>query len=697
MACGPQAVERVLRPRSVAIVGMSSRPGSTGQIILEGLKINGFAGEIHLVGRSAEPIDGRPVLPGADALPEGVDLAVLTLPAAGVRDAVAACVRRKVRAALVFAAGFAEIGDRAAQDEVSALAREGGVAIVGPNCIGYTNNVDGLTIHLISPRRFPKVSKPGVAFVGQSGGMLGHMQRAADGRGMPLSYVISTGNEAGLDLADFTEYLAGDAATRVIVLYAEQIRRPQAFLAACERGRAAGKPVVLMHPGHGSRARAAAQSHTGALVGDYGAMRCRVEHAGILLVDTLDELMDVTELLVYYPKPPAAGPAILTASGAYVALASDYSEKLDLEIPPLSPETEATVKELLPPFGTYGNPLDVTAAAAADALTAVTKALLDDPNMGSLFISYPIDGKFGVKTIQNFLRGIEDSDKPVVIAALGDTWALDPQIVQAAKESRAIFSRSSDRCLRALALYTAYGRALVRPRGRAACAPIAGLPPLGKGSRPEWLGKKVLAAAGLRVPEGALARSLDEAVAVAARVGYPVALKAQAAALSHKTEAGGVLLGVEDEAALRRAWRTLADNVARAQPHLTLDGALVEAMAPRGLELMLGAKRDAAWGPVLLLGLGGIWLEALGDVRLVPPDASEETIVEELLRLRSAKLLTGFRGAPAVDLEAVARAAALIGRLMLTVPEMSEIDVNPLVAYARGQGVCALDALIVTA
>ncbi|OGA23457.1 MAG: hypothetical protein A3I01_18645 [Betaproteobacteria bacterium RIFCSPLOWO2_02_FULL_65_24] len=696
-ARGSQAVARVLRPRSVAIVGMSSRPGSTGQIILDGLKLNDFKGDIYLVGRGAEPIDGRAVLPGVAALPEGVDLAVLTLPAGAVREAVAACVRRRVGAALVFAAGFAEIGDRAGQDEVSAIAREGGLAIVGPNCIGFTNNVVGLTIHLISPRRFEKAAKPGVAFVGQSGGMLGHMQRAADSRGMPLSYVVSTGNEAGLDLADFTDYLVEDAATRVIVLYAEQIRRPGEFLAACRRARAAGKPLVLMHPGHGTRARSAAQSHTGALVGDHGAMRTRVEHAGVLLVDTLDELVDVSELLVKYPSPPAAGPAVLTASGAFVALTTDFAERLDLDIPPLSPHTEALLKEVLPPFGTYGNPLDVTAGVSPEALTDATKALLDDPNMGSLFISYPIDGKFGARTLQKFLKGMEGSDKPVVVAALGDTSPLDPEMLKAAKESRAVFSRSSDRCLRAIALYTAYGRALTRPGNTVPPAPFKGLPALGKGSQPEWLGKQLLSAAGIRVPEGGLARSADEAVATAARVGYPVALKAQGAALTHKTEAGGVILGLSDEAALRHAWRQLMDNVARAQPGLVLDGALVEAMAPRGLELMVGAKRDAAWGPVLLVGLGGIWVEALGDVQLVPPDASEQTIIAALMRLRSAKLLQAFRGAPAVDVEAVAHAASLLGRLMLTVPEIVEVDVNPLVAHARGQGVTALDALIVTA
>ena len=202
-ARGPKAVAKFLRPRSIAIVGMSTRPGSAGQVILQSLKLNNFKGDIHLVGRSDEPIDGRPVLKSAEELPEGVDLAVFTLPAAGVRDAVAACTKRKVGSAMVFAAGFAEVGEQEMQDEIARTARDGGLAIVGPNCLGVTNNVDGMMLHMLFARealRFGPDSKPGLAFVGQSGGMLGHFQRAADGRGVPLSYVISTGNEIGLEV-----------------------------------------------------------------------------------------------------------------------------------------------------------------------------------------------------------------------------------------------------------------------------------------------------------------------------------------------------------------------------------------------------------------------------------------------------------------------------------------------------------------
>ena len=221
-------------------------------------------------------------------------------------------------------------------------------------------------------------------------------------------------------------------------------------------------------------------------------------------------------------------------------------------------------------------------------------------------------------------------------------------------------------------------------------------PPLTKGPQPEWLSKKILSSAGIRVPKGALVQTLDEAVAVASRVGYPAVLKAQAAALTHKTEAGGVALDLADPDVLRAAWASMHVTVKRAAPAVALDGVLVEKMSRKGVELMIGAKRDRAWGSVLLVGLGGIWVEALGDVELLPVDADKEQIIAALQRLRAARLLAGFRGAPPADVEAVAQAVLALGRLMQTAPDIVEIDVNPLMVHARGEGATALDALVVT-
>jgi acyl-CoA synthetase (NDP forming) len=727
-ARGANAVARFLRPRSIAIVGMSARAGSAGQVVLASLKLNDFKGDIHLVGRGTEPIDGRPVLKSADELPEGVDLAVFTLPAAAVRAAIEACARRKVGSAMIFAAGFAEVGDRATEEAVAHIARAAGLAVVGPNCLGVLNNVDGLLLNMLYAREARRDVTGGVAFVGQSGGLIGHFQRAADGRSLPLTYGISSGNEAGLENTDYLEFLADDPATRVIAIYAEQVRRPAQFLAACRRARAAGKPVVLMFPGRSEKSRKAALSHTGALVGDYTLIRTQVENAGAVVVSTMDEMMDLLEILLRYPVPPVKGPGILTASGAYVALTNDFAEELGLVIPELAPATIARLKEILPTYGNYGNPLDTTAGFTQEMLPLAARALIDDPNVGMLFISFPINAG---ETVRNFNKGMAHSPKPKVLVALGDTLPLIPEILDAAKESPAVFSRSSDRMLRAIAHYTRYGRLLARSRALVEPSPSSSFPPpsqvglarlaqyiaepgqarvpsgegrvralpaptLTKGPQPEWLSKKILSSAGIRVPQGALVQTLDEAVAVASRVGYPVVLKAQAAALTHKTEAGGVALNLADAQALRAAWASMHASIKRAAGGVALDGMLVEKMSGKGVELMIGAKRDRAWGTVLLVGLGGIWVEALGDVQLLPVDARKDEIVAALHRLRAAKLLAGFRGAPPADVDAVAQAVLALGRLMQTTPGIVEIDVNPLMVHTSGDGATALDALIVT-
>jgi acetate---CoA ligase (ADP-forming) len=686
------AVARFLRPRSIAIIGISTRAGSAGQIILQCLKINRFAGAVHLVGRTDELIDGRGVLKSADQLPEGIDLAVFTLPAAAVREAMEACTRRKVGTALVFAAGFAETGDHATQDALAATARAAGLGVVGPNCLGVTNNVDGLMLHMLYAQETSRGITDGVAIVGQSGGLLGHFQRACEGRGIPLSYVISTGNEAGLETTDFLEFLVDDASTRVIAAYCEQINRPQAFLAALRRARAAGKPVVLMLVGRSTKARKAAQSHTGALVSDYTTVRTQVEDAGAIVVPTMDETVDLLAILHRFPVPPAKGPGILTASGAYVALTNDLAEEIDLDLPELEPTTLKTIKEALPSYGNFGNPLDTTAGFSPEMLPIVTKALIDDPNVGMLFISFPIRTAVPVRA---FNEGMAHSPKPKVMVALFDTWPLTDDVEAAVKESPAVFSRSSDRMLRAIALYTRYGRNLARLPVTVAPPPIPGLPKLGRGTQPEWLGKKLIAAAGIRIPDGALARTAGEAATLAKQIGYPLVLKAQAPSLPHKTEVGGVALNLTNEAAVLAAWDAMMRNVKHAAPNTKLDGALIEKMSPRGIELMVGAKRDPGWGTVLLLGLGGIWIEALDDLQVLPAAADKVQIIEALGNLRAAKLLIGMRGAPPADLTAAAEVMLTISGLMQSIPEISEIDINPLMVHGEGEGATALDALIV--
>lgn len=698
----------LLAPRSVVIVGMSSKPGSAGQVVLKNLLNAGFDGALHLVGRSGGEVAGRLVHSSLTDVPVGVDLAILLVPSEAVLDTLRDCGQRGVRGAVCFASGFAEMGEegRARQQQLAEVANASGLALLGPNTIGFFNSVAGFhvsMVELVLPPRLRAEDGPAVAVVAQSGGIGVHIDASLRARQVPVSYVLTTGNEAQVGLSDALHFLADDPSTRTAVVYAEQIRSAPEVLAAFARMRAAGKHVVLLHPGRSEGAQAATRSHTGALAGNHGAMRLAAERAGVLVVDSLEEAIDLGQLMLRFPQAPVGGLGLITASGALCSIAMDYLEPLGLTMPPMSqPQVEA-LRDQLPAYTPPRNPLDLGTLIGPrpDLITLGVGAEQDDPAIGSLLVSLPMPSpEIAPVWLEAFLQGMEGRTKPTIFVMQNEDMPLPAAMLERAARAGTVLMRSPERALRALASFTRHGRLQADWQAASAATgltlPRAALQlPLAQGTLPEWQGKQLLVAAGLATPPGDLARSLDEARVIAARIGYPVVMKAQAAALAHKTEAGGVLLNIADEAQLRQGWQQLHDSIARHAPGTLLDGVLVETMAARGLELVVGAVRDPNWGPVLMLGLGGIWVEVLGDVQLLSPDLPHAAIVRRLQALKAAKLLQGFRGQPAVDVDAVARTVAAVGALMLQRPEIAEIDVNPLVAYSEGQGVLALDALVV--
>lgn len=692
---------RLLRPRTIAIVGVSPEPGSIGGAVLANLERFGYGGTIHLVSRNRSAIDGRPCLPAIDDLPDGIDVAVLAVPAPAIDAAVAACARRKVGAALIYAAGFAETGaeGRARQEAIAATARAAGMALSGPNCIGLVNFVDRVPL-TYEPLMPPEpTTAPAVAIIAQSGAMASALRPALAAKGLGISHVVSTGNEAGLGAEDYLAVLLEEASVRAFVVFAEQLRKPQRFLEIADRARALDKPIVLLHPGRSARAQASARSHTGALAGDHAVMAALLRHHDVVLVDTIEELIDTAELLARFRAPPQAGAAILTNSGAFKGLALDFCETIGLDLPQPQPETIAALRQVVPDFAAVDNPLDTTGQTIKDPwiFTDSARLLLADPSIGSLIVAIVPGGpRQAMAKVDALLPALTASDKPSAVAVMGDEQPLPAEFLPAFRAKGIPVFRSPERALRAMAHATAYGRH--RAEARSAPEPIA-LPRievLQAGIVPEYAGKELLAALGIAVPRGALAADLAEADAIAARIGYPVVLKAQARELAHKTEAGAVIVGIPDASALAEAWERLHRNVARARPGLVLDGVLIEAMAKPGLELLVGGRRDPDWGPVVMVGLGGVFVEVLKDVCLMPADLGREAIAAEIGRLKAAPLLSGVRGRPAADLDALCDVVLRLGALLRRYPNLVEIDVNPLVVYPRGQGVLALDVLLVT-
>lgn len=698
-------VDRILCPHSIVIVGASADPRAFGGFVQGNLERFGYDGDLHLVSRSSPDINGRACVSSIDALPEGIDLAVLAIPESGVLEAVKQLAARHCHAAVLFASGYAEAGEegQARQRALAEAAREADILLVGPNCMGFTNLAAGVPVTFEPMPARPRETRPGVGVVAQSGFMAANLRDAFLGRGVPVTTVFSTGNEVSVCVEDVLAHYIADAQTRVITVYVEQIRRPRLFLQLAAQAREAGKPVVLLMPGRSARAREAAQSHTGALAGDHATATALLQREAVVVVDSLDELLDASAILLRYPQPPAGGTAFMTGSGAMKNIALDFADDLGLELPALGDATVAKLAAMLPAYAVAENPLDYTTIGVRQPglIGELLLTLLDDERIGNIVLAIPVGPEMAQRDkAEHIVPAFAKASKPAVLVLTGDTGPVESFFLDAIQASGVPMFRSADRALRALRRVATYGEALQRAArantGQVAALPLPGaVPP--NGIFAEYQGKAWLAQAGLVVPLGRLARSAEEAVRVAGEIGYPVVLKAQASALPHKSDVGGVLVGLADEAALRAGWTQLYASVGRHRPDLELDGALVESMGPRGLELVVGARRDADWGPVVLVGLGGIWIEALKDVRLIPADMAEEDIVVELGRLKAAVVLQGIRGAAGVDLKAIARVVAQVGAQMRANPAITEIDINPLVAYPIGSvaPVLALDALVV--
>ncbi|MES2043380.1 MAG: acetate--CoA ligase family protein [Pseudomonadota bacterium] len=698
MAADPAlSLARLLRPSSIAIAGASPDPATMGGVVLANCERFAFSGTIHLISPTRDEINGRRCVKSVDDLPEGVDALVLNVPRAAILPAVKAAAARGVGGVIVFASGFAEGSDegRREQEEIAAVCQAAGMALLGPNCMGYVNYAGGAALTFEPAQPQPLGDRRSVSVVAQSGATASGIRAGMLGRGISVSLSVATGNEAVVHASDLIELIVTEGTASAIAIYVEQIRNPQAFLRAVRKARDAGVPVIMMHPGRSKRGQEAAQSHTGSMVGDYALMRSAVENEAVVVVDTMDELFDAVAILHRFPSPPAGALGVVTNSGAIRGMAFDFAEDIALPIADLSSDTLARIATLLPAGMEIDNPLDVgtTGFTSGSIFGQSTQAMLDDPAVGAVLLPMAGGGPSQQRSKADSIIPVAlTATKPVAVAITGDESVLDPDFVAAMRASETPLFRSPERAMRAFAAVARYAAALQSVDDR---TPVAtGL--LGwdaPGVKPEYVGKDFLRTLGVQVPAGGLAASLEEAVTIAARIGYPVVLKAQAVALSHKSDAGGVILNLRDEAVLREGWAKLMANIGA----VALDGVLVEQMSAPGLELVVGARHHPEWGPSVLVGLGGVLIEALDAAELLPADISHARAVERIRGLRGARMLGKFRGKPARDVDAVADVVVKVGAAMRAGLAIEEIDINPLMVLAEGEGAVALDALIVTA
>jgi acetate---CoA ligase (ADP-forming) len=695
-------IDRLLRPQSVAVVGASDKRGSLGASVLANLDAAQYAGTIHLINPNRTEVAGRICLSSVENLPWGVDCAVLAIPKTGVLDTLRACAARGVGAAIVFSAGFAESGGegRAEQAEMKRIADRTGMAVLGPNCLGIVNALDGVALTFVGTKPYSTTIR-GVAIVSQSGAMAAVLGVAFRTHGLNLTYSVSTGNEAVTGVEDYVEFLLADPQTSVIALLVEQFREARRFLELADRARDAGKSIVLLHPGSSEAARASAATHTGALTGDYDVMRAKVTGAGVVFVETLEELIDSTHLLLECPAARAThgGACVLTESGAFKALTLDLCERVGLPLPHLSARAEASLREVLPAFIPPSNPLDVTAQGLVDPdlYRRTLPPLLADETVGWVIFTIILTDETTVALkLPPILEAIAtvDREKPILFAGLDEGAVFAEVYRNRLRELRVPFFPTAERAFRAVGrVRSARRQATTFDDTRPSISAPARLP---AGVLSEFESKAVLRRIEplcASLPDGALVTSAAQALEVATALTYPVVLKAQSRQLLHKTEVGGVMLNLRSAEEVKAAWDKLHSNVQRHSPGLVLDGVLVERLSSPGTEFIVGARNDKDWGPILLVGLGGVFAEALQDARLLAPGLSRIEIEGEIRKLKAATILRGFRGAAPPNIAALARIVSIVGAFIRAHPEVLEIDLNPVVVTASDASI--VDALIV--
>lgn len=694
----PAALDRLFRARSIALVGATDRSVWSSAAFANFGRL-GFSGRVHVVNRNGGTVHGLPAATSCAAIGEAVDAALLMVPERAIPEAFADLRAAGIRGAVMLTSGFAETGAEGAARQAALLraARDAGVTLLGPNCLGFINYAGRVPIWTTQPP-LPVLEGGALGVVSQSGATAGFIAAFAHRQGMGLSHQVSTGNEADVSVARVLDFLVDDPATRAVGLFLEAVHDAPTLLAAARRALEAGKPVVAIKIGASENAARAARAHTGSLVGDDRVFEAVCRQAGIIRVHSIEDLVHTAGLLVELGPVRRRRLGLVSISGGVCEMAADHAEAAGVEVPPLAPSTKAALRDVLPAFGTPNNPLDVTGGAMLDpALFARSlPAFGADPGLGLLacFMDLPdtaedIAGYRG-EIVRQIAAGFRAADLPAVMLSVLARPVTEAGRALLAETGIAYLGSGVQHGIGAIA--RAFAWAERRERGFApAIAPPA---PATERPRTEHEALAFLASRGVPAVPVALARTEAEAVDAARAVGGPVALKVASADIAHKSEVGGVLLDVLGDEAVADGFRRIAANARAARPGAALDGVLVAPMRGGGIELFVGVLRDPLWGPAIAVGLGGVWVEALRDTALRLLPVSPEEVLAMLSELRGAALLDGHRGRPAVDRRAVAEAVARIGDAALALgPALVSLEVNPLLATPAGAE--ALDALVV--
>lgn len=687
----------LFRPKSIAILGASEEPGRIGGRPVQLLKDFGFEGKIYPVNPNRETVQGLEAYPSIDAIPGGVDQAIMAVPAKIAIDVAEQCAAKGVKSIVAFTSGFSEMNTEgeAMQQRLTDIADESGMRILGPNCLGIFSTRDcawsTFSSSIIHGR--PKVGSIGV--VSQSGAFGAHFFVLLRERGLGFSYWATTGNEGDVEFADCVRFMAEDDGTDVILGYMEGCRDVDKLYDAFEFAHSKGKPIVMMKVGNSDIGAHAAASHTASLAGANEVYESVFKRFNVYRAQTARELVDIGYACSFgqYPKGRRLG--IVTVSGGAGVLMADAAADVDLDVAPMPLKTQKMLKELIPFAGTR-NPVDTTAMFYNDwsLLTKNFDAMLSEGNydsIASFFTSFAFSDAL-TDSLMEAIRPIRKKfpDRPMALSIFGD-----PKNIRKIEEEGILaFEDPADTifALEALArLHAGFNRKLpARPKIPKTTPKVTSKP------LNEYEAKRLMKKAGIPAGRESLAKTAGDAAKAAARIGFPVVMKIVSPDIMHKTEIGGVVLNLSSQSAVRKAFNEIVANAEKAEPNARIDGVLVAKMIGGGVETILGTFRDPTFGPVVMFGLGGIFAEALKDVtfRVAPFGIKEAN--EMIREIKGYTILKGARGAPPADVAALAKALSNLSIFAAANADTLEsVDVNPFVVHPKGKGAVALDALIV--
>ena len=699
-------LERLFNPRSIAIIGASTELTTISGQPLSFLVKRGYAGTLYPVNPKYPEILGRPCYPSVEALPETPDLAIVVVNARLAIRMLEACGVKGVPFAVVFSSGFSEVGAEGAamQAELAAIARRYGIGLVGPNCQGFISVPSKTYAGFGSAFIYDYTPGP-VSMVSQSGGFgFSLMSLAAMDGGVGFRHVVTTGNEAGISSLDFMRFMIDDPGTRIITGYIEGVKDAHRLREVGEAAAAAGKPIMVWKVGNSDEGRRAAASHTANLGGAMALYRAAFEQTGILQVEDMQDIVDYVHAFESRRVPRGNRVAIITISGGAGILMTDEAIARGLAVQPLSESTVARLRPLVPSFAALGNPIDLTAAIFddTDLCSKALELIIDDPQVDSVVMANAgLQGDIATKVAREVVNAAARSDKPVMLG-----WSARHQVAGEAyallDAARLPHYRSPMRCMRALAAITHHAEACRRLREQAReplCEmhvpeAVATLQQA-RADLSEHRAKKLLAAYGIPATAEALAQSAQQACELATGMGFPVVLKVQSPDVPHKTEAGGVRIGLRDAHEVAQAYEEILQRVRAHVPHAVIEGVLVQEMVEGAVEVIAGINNDPLFGPALMFGLGGIFTEVLQDVSFRLAPVPKSMALAMIRQVKGYPLLAGARGRPLADVDALADVLCRLSAMAMDLKEhLAELDVNPLFVLPAGRGVKAGDALI---